>query len=255
MFKNAIVRTPSSTMINGLTTSADLGKPNYELALIQHQNYIKALSTCGLEVTVLPDLEQFPDACFVEDVSLLTEQFAVLTCPGAESRRDEVQEIEPSIQAFFKDRIFRINPPGRLEAGDVLRIDNHFFIGLSERTNKEGAEQLIYLLNQHGYTASVIQLKKFLHLKTGVSYLNNDYVLVSGELINHQAFGHLKQIVVSPEEAYAANCIMINEIVLLPKGCPKITHHLSELGFSIIELDMSEFRKLDGGLSCLSLRF
>lgn len=88
-----------------------------------------------------------------------------------------------------------------------------------------------------------------------MSYLNNDYVLVSGELINHQAFGHLKQIVVSPEEAYAANCIMINETVLLPKGCPKITHRLSELGFSIIELDMSEFKKLDGGLSCLSLRF
>ncbi|HAT6979312.1 TPA: N(G),N(G)-dimethylarginine dimethylaminohydrolase [Legionella pneumophila] len=255
MFKNAIVRTPSSTMINGLTTSTELGKPNYELALIQHQNYTNALSKCGLEVTVLPALEQFPDACFVEDVSLLTEQFAVLTSPGAESRRDEVQEIEPSIQAFFKNRIFRINPPGRLEAGDVLRIDNHFFIGLSERTNKEGAEQLTCLLSQHGYTSSVIQLKKFLHLKTGVSYLNNDYILVSGELINHQAFNHLKQIVVSPEESYAANCIMINETVLLPKGYPKITHRLSELGFSIIELDVSEFRKIDGGLSCLSLRF
>lgn len=255
MFKNAIVRTPSSTMVNGLTTSTDLKKPDYELALVQHQNYIDALSKCGLEVTILPPLKQYPDSCFVEDVSLLTEQFAVLTRPGAESRSGEVQEIEQVIQTFFKDKTFRMTLPGTLEAGDVLRVDDHFFIGLSKRTNKDGAAQLIHWLNQHGYTASIIHLKKFLHLKTGVSYLDNDHVLVSGELINHQAFNHLKQILVTPEESYAANCIMINGTVLLPKGYPKISNDLTQLGFSIIELDVSEFQKIDGGLSCLSLRF
>ncbi|KGP63585.1 N(G),N(G)-dimethylarginine dimethylaminohydrolase [Legionella norrlandica] len=255
MLKNAIVRSPSVTMVNGLTTSADPRKPNHELALAQHQDYINALSQCGLEVTVLPPLEQFPDSCFVEDVSLLTEEFAVLTRPGAESRLGEVEEIEQTIELFFDKKIFRIKSPGTLEAGDVLRVDNHFFIGLSARTNKEGAEQLIFFLNQYGYTASVIQLKKFLHLKTGVSYLDNDYILVSDELINHHAFSHMKQIVVSQEESYAANCIMVNGTVLLAKGYPKIAYELTQLGFAVIELDTSEFKKIDGGLSCMSLRF
>ncbi|CEG57080.1 dimethylarginine dimethylaminohydrolase family protein [Legionella fallonii] len=255
MFQNAIVRTPSASLVNGLTTSTTLGKPDYELALIQHQNYISALSQCGLEVTVLPPLEAYPDSCFVEDVALLTKQLALLTKPGVPSRQGEVEQIKPTIQLFFKEQIAKIDTPGTLEAGDVLQVENHFFIGLSARTNRVGAQQMTQAISQYGYTASTIELKEFLHLKTGVSYLGQDYLLVNGELVNHQALAHLTQIIVTPEESYAANCIMINGTVLLPQGYPKVKKAIAGYGFPIIELDVSEFRKIDGGLSCLSLRF
>jgi dimethylargininase len=255
MFQNAIVRTPSSSLVRGLTTSAELGKPDYDIALIQHQNYINALSQCGVEVTVLPPIETYPDSCFVEDVALLTEQSALITRPGAQSRQGEVNEIEQTIHLFFKDKITKITSPGTLEAGDILRVENHFFIGISARTNEDGAQQMMQALSSQGYTASTIQLKEFLHLKTGVSYLDQDYVLVSGELVNHPAFTHLKQIVVNSDESYAANCIMVNGTVLMPQGYSKTKKSIADLGFPIIELEVSEFRKVDGGLSCLSLRF
>ena len=254
MFQNAIVRNPSSSLLSGLTTSAELGKPNIEKALEQHYRYINALSQCDVEVTVLPELVAFPDSCFVEDVALLTDSMAVLTRPGALSRQGEVAEIESTIACFFK-KISRIEAPGCLEAGDVLQVENHFFIGLSARTNEEGAQQLIQILTDHGYTASVIPLKIFLHLKTGISYLGEGYTLVGGELINHPALAQLKQIIVDPYELYAANCIMVNGTVIMSSGYPKTQKTVNALGFPLIELDVSEFRKLDGGLSCLSLRF
>lgn len=254
MFQNAIVRTPSSSMLHGLTTSAHLGKPDYEQALIQHQKYINALTQCNVEVTVLPAIEQFPDSCFVEDVAVLTNSYSLLTRPGATSRQGEVKEIESTLHCFFKQSN-RISAPGTLEGGDILQVENHFFIGLSNRTNEEGAQQMMRSLSQQGYTASIIPLKEFFHLKTGVSYLGNETILVCGELINHPAFSSLKQIIIEPIEAYAANCIAVNGTILMAQGHPKTHKAIKDLGFPIIELDMSEFRKIDGGLSCLSLRF
>lgn len=254
MFQNAIVRTPSLSMVHGLTTSAHLGKPDYERALIQHQSYINALAQCNVEVTVLPTIEAHPDSCFVEDVAVLTDSYALLTRPGASSRQGEVKEVEDTIHCFFK-KTNRINVPGTLEGGDVLQIENHFFIGLSNRTNEEGAQQMMRSLSQHGYTASIIPLKELFHLKTGISYLDKGCVLVCGELINHPALSSLKQIIIDPYEAYAANCITVNGTVLIAQGYPNTKKAISDLGYPVIELDMSEFRKIDGGLSCLSLRF
>ncbi|KTD07035.1 dimethylarginine dimethylaminohydrolase family protein [Legionella jamestowniensis] len=254
-FKNAIVRTPNHSLLHGLTSSSYLGKPDYPLALIQHQAYINALINCGVEVTVLPALEQYPDACFVEDVALLTEKIAVLTCPGAPSRQGEVNEIKSIIQSFYSGNQAEITLPGTLEAGDVLRIENHFYIGLSARTNKEGAQQLLQILSRQGFIASCIHLKEFLHLKTGVSYLGNNCIIVSGELINHSSFSQFTQLVIDPDEAYAANCIAVNGTVLIPQGFPKTKKAIQDKGFAVLTVDVSEFRKIDGGLSCLSLRF
>ena len=254
MFRNAIVRTPSPSLIYGITTSAQLGKPDYQLALTQHQNYVNALTECGLEVTELPALEHYPDSCFVEDVAVVTATSALLSRPGAPSRQGEVKEIEQTLHCFFKNST-TIKAPATLEGGDVLKVENHFFIGLSDRTNEEGAQQMIRNISQQGYTGSIIPLKEFLHLKTGVSYLGQERLLVCGELINHPAFSTLKQIIVDPYESYAANCILVNETVLMPLGYPNTKKAIRNCGYPIIELDMSEFRKIDGGLSCLSLRF
>lgn len=254
MFTRAIVRQPAKSLVHGLT-SANLGHPDYALALAQHQHYVDMLGACDLEVTVLPPADEFPDSCFIEDPVLLTGHGAILTRPGALSRLGEVALNREAIAAFYGDNIKEITAPGTLDAGDVLRVDNHFYIGLSKRTNQEGARQLTHILTHYEYTASVLALKEVLHLKTGVSYLDKGNLLVSGEFINHPALNLLHQHVIDEEERYAANCILVNDIVLMPAGFPKTRHLISSLGYDIIEIDVSEFRKLDGGLSCLSLRF
>ncbi|KTD23579.1 NG,NG-dimethylarginine dimethylaminohydrolase [Legionella lansingensis] len=255
MFVNAIVRPPAPSLVAGLTTFLELGVPDYDLAIVQHQNYVQALVDCGVEVSVLNPLEAYPDSCFVEDVALLTEKLAILTNPGAKSRQGEVFEIAPILNAFYKDNITRITTPATVDAGDILRIDDHFYIGLSQRTNVEGAQQISQLLTALGFTASTIVLREFLHLKTGVSYLGHGYLLVSGELINHPQFSQFKQLPVVATEIYAANCILVNGIVLMPAGFPKTKKMIQDMGLSVRTLDVSEFRKIDGGLSCLSLRF
>lgn len=253
MFKNTIVKTPGESYINGLTT-ADLGTPILEKALEQHNAYIEALKKCGTEVTVLPSNIEFPDSTFVEDTAVLTPSFAVISNPGALSRNGEIHEMTPAIKSFYEN-IYYIKAPGTLDGGDILQIEDHFYIGISARTNHEGAEQLKAILELENYKATIVQLEKFFHLKTGIAYLGNQTIVVAGEFIDHPDFNSYKKIVVQPEEEYAANCIQVNDYVIIPAGYPITKQKINEAGYQTIELEMSEFRKLDGGLSCLSLRF
>jgi dimethylargininase len=253
MFKHTIVKTPGESYINGLTTS-DLGRPILEKALQQHADYIEALKTCGVEVTVLPSNNDFPDSAFVEDTAVLTSEFAVISNPGAPSRNGEIIEIEAAIKSHYEN-IYSIKSPGMLDGGDILQIDNHFYIGLSVRTNQVGAEQLKRILELEKYKATIVPLEKFFHLKTGISYLGNQTIVVAGEFIDHPDFKSYNKIIVPPEEEYAANCIRVNDYVIIPTGFPKTKQKINKAGYETIELNMSEFRKLDGGLSCLSLRF
>lgn len=253
MFSTAIVRTPGKSMINGLTT-AHLGVPDYERALVQHQSYIKALTECGLNVTVMPADEDFPDSTFVEDAALLTLYCAIITNPGAASRKGETLKIREAVSRFYSD-IEEISEPGSVEAGDVLMVGEHYYIGLSGRTNLAGSNQLIRILENYGMTGSIIELEHVLHLKTGVAYLEHNNLIVSGEFVNKPEFAGFNKIVVPNKEAYAANCIWVNDTVLVPAGYPVTARKISDLGYSVVEIEMTEFQKLDGGLSCLSLRF
>jgi dimethylargininase len=252
-FKKAILKTPSKAMINGLT-SQNFGTPDYNLACKQHNLYKRALEKAGVKTIVLNPDENYPDSCFVEDTAILTEEFAIITNPGADSRKGEIFDIKSKLSEFYKT-IYSITPPGTLDGGDVLRVENGFFIGISARTNIEGGEQLKAILEKNGYKAFFVKLDKYLHLKTGVAYLGNNTVVLAGELKNNQAFKDFNKIIVDDKEEYAANCIKVNDFVLLAKGFPKIKQDINNLGHIILELDMSEFRKIDGGLSCLSLRF
>ena len=253
MFSNAIVRQPAPTLINGIT-SAHLGVPDYEKAKQQHQAYIDALKSCGLEVSVLDAVAEFPDSVFIEDVALLTPECAVLTRPGAPSREGEVEFVRQSVKSFYNS-VYEITSPGSVEAGDIMMVASHFYIGLSARTNHEGANQLIKILEGHGMSGSAVEMNEFLHLKTGLSYLENNNLLVCGEFIQEPAFSDFNQIVVDEDESYAANSVWVNDRVLVPAGHPKTSQKIRQAGYDTIELDMSEFQKLDGGLSCLSLRF
>lgn len=253
MFENVIVKTPGESYVNGLTT-VELGKPIYEKLLEQHASYIEALKKCGVAVTHLPASEAFPDSTFVEDTAVITPEFAVITNPGAASRKDETIEMEEVLKGFYK-KLYYITAPGTLEGGDILLAEDHFYIGVSNRTNEEGARQLKEIVESEGYKGTIVPLEKFFHLKTGVTYLGDNRVVVAGEFIDHPLFEAYEKIIVSDEEEYAANCIRVNDYVIIPKGYPETKKKISDAGYKTIELETSELKKHDGGLSCLSLRF
>ena len=253
MFKKALVKKPCKNLVDGLTT-ANLGKPDFQLALKQHREYVEALKECGLEVTVLDADENYPDSTFVEDTALLTTNVAIITNPGADSRRGEIKEMSRLIENLYSE-VEYIKDAGKLEAGDVMMVGNHFYIGLSERTNQEGANQLISFLERHDYTGSKVALDNILHLKSGLSYLEHNNLLITRAFTGRLEFNKFNQIVVDDYEGYAANSLWINDMVLVPKGFPKTKEKIKEAGYNTIEVDVSEFRKLDGGLSCLSLRY
>lgn len=254
MFKNVIVRKPSKSLSNGITSNPQYGHPNYENAMIQHELYISALKSCGVNVKVLNAFEEYPDSCFVEDVAVCTRKFAMVTSPGAETRKGEEKEIEEVLRGYY-DNIEHIKSPGTLEGGDVMMIGDHYYIGLSDRTNSIGANQLIDALEKYGMEGSIIEMKEMLHLKTGLAYLEENVLLVAGEFIEHPAFSNYKKIVIPEDESYAANCIRVNDFVIVPAGYPKTQAAIEEAGLKVITVDTSEYKKVDGGLSCLSLRF
>ncbi len=256
MFHNVIVRRPCRAMVEGITSNPQLGKPDYDLALHQHDTYIAALKRCGVNVTVLPADELYPDSCFVEDPAVITRKCAIITNPGVESRNGEKDEIIGAIREFFsEDQIECIVSPGTLEGGDVMMVGDHFYVGRSARTNEEGIRQFIAILEKHGLTGSEVTLSEVLHLKTGVNYLENNNMLVSGEFVDKPDFEKYNRIQIPESEAYAANCIWVNGTVIVPEGYPAVEAAVRNAGYPVLLVDTSEFRKLDGGLSCLSLRF
>ena len=253
MFTKAIVRTPCRALVNGLS-SANLGPPDYRRALLQHADYIEALKECGLQVTVLPADENFPDSTFVEDVALMTPRCAILTNPGAPSRTLEGLSMLKTIREFYAN-VELIEAPGTVEAGDIMMVGDQYYIGLSERTNQAGAKQMIAILERYGLQGSIVELTEVLHLKTGLGYLEDNNLLACGEFLSKPEFQKYHILEVDPTEAYAANSVWINGTVLTPKGFPKTRSLIESAGYKIREVDVSEFQKLDGGLSCLSLRF
>jgi len=253
MFTKAIVRTPCKNMIHGLTT-ANLGKPDYKKALIQHKAYINALIKCGLEVIILDADERFPDSTFIEDTALLTKKCAIMMRPGEKSREGETISIKSLLRTYYKS-IEEITLPGTIEGGDIMMVGSYFYIGLSDRTNKEGAQQLISILENYGLSGITVEITEMLHLKTGMAYLEDNTLVIAKDLISQPEFKKFNQIIIDTDESYAANCIWVNDKVLVPADFPKTESSTKKTGLNVITVDVSEFRKLDGGLSCLSLRF
>lgn len=268
MFTRAIVRPPASNFAEGLTT-VDLGPPNYEFALAQHEAYCAALEQCGLRLTRLEPDPLHPDSTFVEDTAVLTDKCAVITRPGAPSRAGEVASIKKVLTDFYSG-ILSIQPPGTVDGGDVCAAGDHFFIGISERTNEVGARQLAELLAPFGYTSAFVDIRgldgrqsvpravatgSVLHLKSGIAWLGDQRLVVIDALAERSEFCEFDLVRVNDDEMYAANCVRINDHVLVAAGYPVLDGKLRELGYQTIALDMTEFQKMDGGLSCLSLRF
>jgi dimethylargininase len=253
MFTHAIARTPGPNFAQGLTTTVDEEPPNLEILINQHEKYISTLESIGLEVILLDALTDHPDAYFVEDTAVVARNVAVITNPGADSRKGEEDTIAPVLAKYR--RIETIQPPGTVDGGDVLQVAQHFFIGVSERTNHEGAGQLSHILKRYGYTYTTVNVGGGLHFKSSVNYVGNNTLLVTEDFAENDQFKGYDTIIVDRDESYAANTLFINDHLLVPRGYPNTRKKLEVLGFNIIELDTSEVRKMDGGLTCMSLSF
>ncbi len=252
MFTRAILRRPGSNFSDGLTT-ARLGRPDYDLLLEQHQAYADTLIALGLEIELLEALSAFPDAYFVEDVAVVTPEVAVITRPGALARRGEEEAMVPVLSKHRP--LVRIVDPGTLDGGDVLIVDHTVFIGLSNRTNAEGAAQLGRILSTHGYDCRTVPVADGLHFKSSVTWVGGNRLLVSQPFAALPELKGYEQVLVDMDEEYASNTLLVNGTLLTPKGFPKTLQKLNSLGLPVVELDTSEARKMDGGLTCMSLRF
>jgi dimethylargininase len=253
-FRHAIVRPPCAAFASGLTTSG-LGPPDLERARDQHARYADTLTGCGIAVTHLADEPAFPDGTFVEDTAVLTGRGAVLCRPGAPSRQGEIAAIREAVMRVCPV-VGEITSPGTVDGGDVCEAGSTFFIGLSGRTNAEGARQLAAILGRVGYAAVNVDVREsgMLHLKSGIAWLGGTTLLGVEPLASSDAFAGCDVVRVDCEEAYAANCVALNGKVLLASGFPKIERALRDRGHDVVLVPMSEFQKMDGGLSCLSLR-
>jgi dimethylargininase len=226
-------------------------------ALSQHAAYCDALEHCGLALTHLEPDPRHPDSTFVEDTAILTTHGAILTRPGAPSRSGEVDAIHVPLSDFFPE-FSGIAAPGTLDGGDVCEAEDHYFIGVSERTNEEGAGQLAAILAGMGATSAIVDIRGIpgiLHLKSGIAYAGDGRIVAIDALAGHPALSSHEVVRVSSAENYAANCVRVNDRVLFAAGHPRLEASLRGMGYDLLPLEMSEFQKMDGGLSCLSLRF
>jgi dimethylargininase len=281
-----IVRRPGLNFAEGLT-EAGLGTPSFSEAVKQHGEYVQGLKECGVEVIALPVIDtDFPDATFVEDTAIITgKKKIMITRPGALSRFGEVAAMKESILTYFHrqhqeetDRalqdldvkqgddmtkveedyaIEEMKEPGTLDGGDVCAAGSTYFIGISKRTNEAGAQQLAEWLDNQGYTSHFVDIRHLplLHLKSGMTFIPPNHLVLIPALDPLPVFASFHRIVASSEEEYAANTLFINGQLLFPAGFPLLESQLRLLGYPIRLLSMSEFRKMDGSLTCLSLLF
>ncbi|MFN2125364.1 MAG: dimethylarginine dimethylaminohydrolase family protein [Candidatus Promineifilaceae bacterium] len=251
-FTMAIVRMPSPTLADGLTTSG-LGRADYTLFLTQHLSYTAVLRSLGLKILKLPSLPEFPDAHFIEDVAVITPEVAVITRPGAPERLGEIEHIRDVLRDLRP--LAEIEEPGTLDGGDVMRIEQTVYVGISGRTNQAGAEQLAAILAPYDYETHIVPLAEGLHLKSSVNYIGRNTLLLTEAWYSHPLFAEFDKIIVPAEEAYTANTLLVKNRLLMPMGFPETQALLREAGFEILEIDATEMQKLDGGMSCMSLRF
>ncbi len=255
-FTGALLRLPGRIFAAGISTSTE-GAPSFAATLAQHALYLAALESLGLRTRVLEADERFPDGTFVEDTAIATQHGAIITRPGADARLHEPTAIAAALATDYP-ALACIAAPGTVDGGDICETDAGVLIGVSHRTNEEGARQLGGWLGSLGIASTVLDIRGcagLLHLKSGISYLGDGRLAVAPGLPDYAAFAGYELVILAPEESYAANCLRINDRVLVADGYPRFTDTLGRLGYDPLPLPMSEFRKMDGGLSCLSIRY
>ena len=249
----ALVRPPSPALSRCALTFLDRQPIDFERSVAQHAAYVDALRQSGLEVLALAPDPDLPDACFVEDTAIVVDECAVITRPGIDSRRPETDSILAAVAEIRP--VVRIVDPGTLEGGDILRVGRTIFAGQTPRTNAEGTRQLASALAPHGYDVVPVQPTGCLHLKSAVTYIGDETVLVNPEWIDVDLFSRWQCVPVASEEAFGANAVLAGGIVHLAASAPRTRRKLDALGFRTAAIDTSEFEKAEAALTCLSLLF
>jgi dimethylargininase len=224
---------------------------DYERASRQHAEYEAALRSLGCEVVRLAGRDDYPDCVFIEDTAVVLDHCAVVTRPGAESRRGETEGVAKALSRYRQ--VTTIDAPGTLDGGDVLRVGLRVFVGLSSRTNEEGARQLARAIEPHGYTVRTVPVEKCLHLKTAVSALDDKRVLLDPALLDADLLDGVAKVEIDPAEPMAANVLALKKTVLCAAGAPRTRRRLEKQGFQVTPVDASELAKAEGGLTCCSL--
>jgi dimethylargininase len=244
----ALVRRPSQNFANALSEHPEATSINLQKARQQHSAYYKALQIAGLGVEVLEPLDDFPDSVFIEDNAVILEGRAVLCSMKEASRRGEVSYLADALQSRLP--VLRLQPPVFIDGGDVLQTEDTVFVGQSQRTSTEAIEALQSLTSKQ---VVPVQVKQGLHLKTSVSFLGKNLLVINSAQVETEPFRDFEWIEVDEDEAYAANCLTVGDHVILPAGFPKLEQRIQAHGFSTLPGEMSEFQKADGGVTCLSL--
>lgn len=253
-FTHAICRLPAKSIVDGLR-EVDTGKPDHNNFLKDHSDYIAALKKTGATVTVLDALEEFPDSVFIEDAALCLPKGAVIMRPGAPSRLGEAAAIKPYLEKLYT-HVKIIEGPGFIEGGDILTTETEILVGRSARTDSAGIEELANIVKPWGYLVREVNTPPgVLHFKTDCSLLDENTILSTKRLAVSGCFEGYNVIHVAEGEEACANAIRFNENVIMPRGFIKTQTLLEEKGYHVNTIGNSEAAKLDGGMSCLSLRF
>jgi dimethylargininase len=254
-FTHAITRRPAASIVRGLR-AVDTGTPDLALMQAHHADYIATLRDTGATVIELPPLDAYPDSVFVEDTALCLPQGAVILRPGAPSRLGEAAEMAPHLRALYGQVVAITGSESFIEGGDILVTEREILVGRSARTNAAGIAELTRLVAPWGHTVREVHTPPgVLHFKTDCSLVDVDTVLSTRRLSDSGCFVGHKVIAVAEGEEAAANTIRFNDLILMPAGFPRTRDAIRAAGFAVREIGNSECAKLDGGMSCLSLRF
>lgn len=253
-FNSVIVREPARSVVNGLRAD-DRGDPTYEGVVAEHTAYIRAMRDAGVEVTVLPALEEFPDSIFVEDPALVFPEGAIVLRPGTETRLGEAEVTAPVLRDMF-ETVIDLPETGFADGGDILTTPKAVMIGLSARTNQAGAEALQACLAQLGRKSEIVTTPEgVLHFKTDCSLLDDETMLVTARLAASGVFDGFKTIIVPEGEEAAANALRVNDVVMVGSDFPRTIETLEKAGYNVVPMKTTEIGKVDAGLSCMSLRW
>jgi len=253
-FTHAITRRPAASITDGLR-AVDTGTPDLQRMQAHHDAYVATLRATGATVVELPPLDAYPDSVFVEDTALCLPQGAIVMRPGAPTRLGEAAEMAPHLQALYST-VEWIKGPGTIEGGDILVTGREILVGQSARTDAAGIAELRAIVTAWGHALREVHTPPgVLHFKTDCSLLDADTILSTGRLSASGCFDGYRVIHTAEGEEAAANTIRFNDVVLMPAGFPATRDRIESAGFTTVEIGNTECAKLDGGMSCLSLRF
>ena len=226
---------------------------DYERACAQHEQYEQALRTLGLDVISLEAEPDMPDSVFVEDVALVLEECAIMLNPGAASRRPEVATVEKALTPYRE--IFHIQPPGTVDGGDILKVDRTVYIGVSSRSTENAIAQMDAILQPRNYQVQAVNVTGCLHLKSAVTQVGKDTLLINPEWVSKDDFPGMQFIDVDPSESYAANAVLVGDTIIYPSSFPKTQAKLQATGIRMLIVDADELAKAEGAVTCCSLIF